>query len=116
MSARAPGLRILAIALPFPFAIHVARGARVCRLVAWVSFLMLANGLVHVVGILTHRRYSPGVITGCFLYLPLSILFMRAVARECAVSCRMVLLAALIGGVPMFIHGYLIVFRGSRLF
>lgn len=84
--------------------------------VAWVGFLMLANGMLHLVGTLVHLRYSPGVITGTLLYLPLSVLFMRAVVRECAISWRAVLLAALAGGVPMYIHGYLIIFRGSRLF
>lgn len=84
--------------------------------VAWVGFLMLANGLFHLVATVVHWRYSPGVITGSLLYLPLSILFMRAVVMECAISWRGVLLAAFAGGVPMYIHGYLIVFRGNRLF
>lgn len=84
--------------------------------VAWVGFLMLANGVLHLVGTLVHMRYAPGVITGCLLYLPLSFLFMKAVVRECALPWRTVLLVALAGGVPMYIHGYLIVFRGSRFF
>jgi hypothetical protein len=158
---QAPGVRILAIALPVVFAIHVAeeapgfvdwfnslvapditqrlflsvnatafvitlaiaslvatsRDAGVCiGAVAWVGFLMLANGVLHLVATIVHSRYSPGVITGSLLYLPLSVLFMRAVVRECATSWRAVLLAALAGGVPMYIHGYLIVFRGSRFF
>jgi len=154
-------LRILAIALPIVFALHVAeeapgfvawfnnlvtpgitqrlflsvnatallitlaiaglvatsRDTGVCIVaVAWVGFLMLANGLLHVVGTLVHWRYAPGVITGSLLYLPFSVLFMKAVVRECAIPWRTVLLAALAGGVPMYIHGYLIIFRGSRLF
>ena len=160
-ATRVPGIRILAIALPIVFAIHVAeeaprfvawfnslvtpgitqrlflsvnatallitlaiaslattsRDTGVCIVaVAWVGFLMLANGVLHLVGTLVHLRYSPGVITGSLLYLPLSILFMKAVVRECAIPWRTVLLAALVGGVPMYIHGYLIVFRGSRFF
>lgn len=158
---RAPGLRILAIALPIVFIMHVAeeapgfvawfnslvtpditprlflsvnvtgllitlavaslvatsRDTGVCIVaVAWVGFLMLANGLLHLVATLVHWRYAPGVITGSLLYLPLSVVFMKAVVRECAIPWRTVLLAALVGGVPMYIHGYLIVFRGSRLF
>jgi hypothetical protein len=84
--------------------------------VAWVGFVMLANGLFHLVGTLALWRYSPGVVTGTFLYLPLSILFMRAVVRERGLSWATVVLVALVGGVPMYVHGYLIVFRGSRLF
>jgi len=156
-----PGLRILAVALPCAFAVHVAeeapsfvawfnslvtpgitqgqflsvnataffitlaigslvamsRNAALSILaVAWVGFLMLANGLFHLVATLVHWRYSPGVVTGSFLYLPLSILFMRAVVRECRIRWATILLVALMGGIPMYVHGYLIVFRGSRLF
>jgi hypothetical protein len=93
-----------------------SRDTGVCLVaIAWVGFLMVANGLLHLVGTLVHWRYAPGVITGTLLYLPLSVLFMRAVVRECAISWRAVLLTALAGGVPMYIHGYLIVFRGNRL-
>jgi len=84
--------------------------------VAWVGFLMLANGLLHLVATLVHQRCSPGVVTGTLLYLPLAVLFIRAGVRECAVSWRVAIFAAAAGGVPMYVHGYLIVFRGSRLF
>jgi Protein of unknown function with HXXEE motif len=83
---------------------------------AWVSFLMLANGLFHFVATVAHGSYCPGVITGLFLYLPLSLLFLRAVARETHVPALVVALVALAGALPMALHGYLIVFRGSRLF
>ena len=83
---------------------------------AWVGFLMLANGLLHVVGTVVHGRYSPGVLTSLLLYFPLSVLFLRAASRERGLSPRSVLLVAILGGVPMYLHGYLIVFRGSRLF
>ena len=68
------------------------------------------------VGTLVLGRYSPGVITGTLLYLPLSLLFMRAVVRELKLPPQLVIAVALLGGIPMYIHGYLIVFRGSRLF
>jgi hypothetical protein len=84
--------------------------------VAWVGFLMLANGLFHIVATVVHGRYCPGVVTGALLYLPFSLLFVRAVAREVKLSGPAVVMAALVGAVPMFVHGYLIVFRGSRLF
>ena len=84
--------------------------------VAWVGFLMLANGVFHLVGTLVHARYSPGVVSGTLLYLPLSFLVLRAASRELGLSGRVTAAVALLGGVPMYVHGYLIVFRGSRLF
>lgn len=84
--------------------------------VAWVSFLMLANGLFHFVATVAHGSYCPGVITGVFLYLPLSLLFMRGVAHEAHVPALVVAVVALAGAMPMVLHGYFIVFRGSRLF
>jgi hypothetical protein len=84
--------------------------------VAWVGFLMLANGLFHIVGTVARGRYCPGVVTGALLYLPLSALYVGAVIRELRVPAPAVAAVALLGGIPMYIHGYLIVFRGSRLF
>ncbi len=77
---------------------------------------MLANGVFHVVATVVHRRYCPGIFTALLLYFPLSALFLRAAARERGLSAPSVLAAAILGGVPMYVHGYLIVFRGSRLF
>lgn len=82
----------------------------------WVGFLMLANGLFHLVATLAHGGYTPGVVTGTLLYLPLSLLFIFAIARECRMPLPIVAAAALLGGVPMYVHGWLIVFRGGRLF
>jgi len=84
--------------------------------VAWVGFLMLANGIFHIVATVAHDRYCPGVVTGTLLYLPLSFLIMRAAVRELHVPWVVAAAVAFAGGVPMFVHGYLIVFRGSRLF
>lgn len=84
--------------------------------VAWVSFLMLANCLFHLVATVVLGRYCPGVITGSLLYLPLSIVFMRTVVQQIRVSGIIVVIAAFGGAIPMVVHGYLIVFRGSRLF
>lgn len=81
---------------------------------AWVGSLMLANGLFHIVGTVALGRYCPGVITATLLYLPLSLLFLRAVVRELGVPSLAVGSVAVLGA--MYVHGYLIVFRGSRLF
>ena len=83
---------------------------------AWVGLLMLANAVFHLVATLAEGRYCPGVVTGTFLYLPFSAVFISKAAREARLPFLAVLAAALAGGLPMGVHGYLIVFRGSRLF
>jgi hypothetical protein len=83
---------------------------------AWFGLLMLANGLFHIVATVVHSRYSPGVVTAILLYLPYFFAFAMLAVRRLKVSVPIVVTAALLGGLPMLIHGYLIVFRGSRLF
>jgi hypothetical protein len=85
-------------------------------LAAWVGFLMLANGLFHLVGTVAHSRYCPGVVTGTLLYLPYGALLLRKIVRDLQLRPRVVVGTAALGAIPMLIHGYLIVFRGSRLF
>lgn len=85
-------------------------------LAAWVGFLMLANGLLHLIGTLAHARYCPGVVTGTVLYLPFSILLLRGIVRDLHLRPLPVFGTAALGAVPMLAHGYLIVFRASRLF
>lgn len=84
-------------------------------LAAWVGFLMLANGVLHIVGTLAHARYCPGVVTGTLLYLPY-VLLLRRIVQDRRVSPAAVLGVAALGALPMLVHGYLIVFRASRLF
>ena len=85
-------------------------------LAAWVGFLLIANGMFHVVGTIAHERYCPGVVTGTLLYLPYGVLLLRKIVRDLALSPGVVIGSAALGGIPMLVHGYLIVFRGSRLF
>lgn len=85
-------------------------------LAAWVGFLMLANGIFHLVGAIAHARYCPGVVTGTLLYLPYGVLLLRKISRDLEVQPVAVLGVAALGAVPMLVHGYLIVFRASRLF
>src|SRR5919199_2405813 len=84
--------------------------------VAWLSFLMFANALFHRAGGLADGRYVPGLATALLLYLPYyGWFFMRAVKSRRGEGVVFVVEGAL-GSLPMLIHGYLIVFRGSRLF
>ena len=85
-------------------------------LAAWVGFLMLANGVFHLVGTIAHARYCPGVVTGTLLYLPYGVLLLRKIVRDLELNPGVVLGTAALGGVPMLVHGYLVVFRASRLF
>lgn len=84
--------------------------------VAWLGMLMLANGVFHIAAAVVDRGYVPGVVTSIVLYLPyFSWMFVRAVKSR-NVSVLVLVVAAIVGATPMAVHGYLIVFRGSRLF
>jgi hypothetical protein len=84
--------------------------------VAWLSLLMLANALFHIAGALADRAYMPGVVTAILLYLPFYAWVIRCTLDQGRLSRRFVMVAAIVGAAPMLVHGYLIVFRGSRLF
>lgn len=82
----------------------------------WLSFLMLANAVLHVVGGVVDKRYVPGLATAVLLYLPYYFwLAVMAVKRRRAAVAPLAAVAVL-GSLPMLAHGYLIIFRGSRLF
>jgi len=84
--------------------------------IAWLGFLMLANALLHIAGGLVDRQYVPGLVTAVFLYIPYYLwLFVKAVKSE-RVNQLVLFAAAVLGSIPMLVHGYLIIFRGSRLF
>jgi hypothetical protein len=84
--------------------------------VAWLSLLMLANALFHIAGALVDGSYMPGVVTAVLLYLPFYAVLVRCILDQRRLSRSAVVAAALVGSAPMLVHGYLIVFRGSRLF
>ena len=84
--------------------------------IAWLSFLMLANAILHIAAGLVDRQYVPGLVTAILLYIPYYLwLFMKAMKSE-RVHRAVLSVAVVLGSIPMLIHGYLIVFRGSRLF
>ena len=84
--------------------------------IAWLSCLMFANALLHIVGALVDRAYVPGLVTAVLLYLPFyGWVIIRAVQLRRLPRSGMAA-AALLGTLPMLTHGYLIIFRGSRLF
>jgi uncharacterized membrane protein HdeD (DUF308 family) len=83
---------------------------------AWLGFLMLANAVLHIVGALADGQYVPGLATAILLYLPYYFLLFIRGAQSKRVAAAVLAAAAVLGSVPMLVHGYLIIFRGSRLF
>ena len=83
--------------------------------VMWLSFMMGANALVHIIAALALRQYVPGVVTASILYIPFFPLVL-IYARRRRVSRTALLAAAVVGALPMLAQGYLVVFRGTRLF
>ena len=81
----------------------------------WLSFVMLANGLLHLTATLVHGLYSPGVVTSVVLW-PYYGSLVWLVLQRTKVSRVGLATAILVGATPMLVHGYLIVFEGSRLF
>ncbi|HEX7957783.1 MAG TPA: HXXEE domain-containing protein [Pyrinomonadaceae bacterium] len=84
--------------------------------ISWLGFLMPANAVFHVAGSLVDGRYVPGLLTAVLLYLPFyAWLFARAL-KERRGTAAVFAAAAAAASLPMLVHGYLILFRGSRLF
>jgi hypothetical protein len=85
-------------------------------MLGWLGLLMFANAIFHIVATLVHATYCPGVVTATVLYLPFFLWFFRMVYKKLDVPLSLAVLSTLLGSIPMSIHGYLIVFRGDRLF
>ena len=82
--------------------------------IGWFGFLMGANALFHITGAVMDRSYVPGLVSAALLYVPYySWLFVRSAKR---MNIVVLVVAALAGATPMLVHGYLILFKGSRLF
>jgi len=82
--------------------------------IGWFGFLMGSNALFHITGAVVDRSYVPGLVSAALLYVPFySWLLVRSAKR---VNVVVLVGAALAGATPMLVHGYLILFRGSRLF
>jgi hypothetical protein len=90
--------------------------ARVALVVAWLSFLMLANAVFHVTGAIVDRGYVPGLATAVLLYLPYCGWVAWQLVRHRRVAPGLLVAAAVLGAIPMAVHGYRILFLGTRLF
>jgi hypothetical protein len=90
------------------FSANVARAAQARRgngVAAWLALaaLLAGNAVFHVVGAIQTRRYSPGMISGILLYIPLAVYGYLYFLRSGRVSGTVALIAALIGGSYYFI-------------
>ncbi len=84
-------------------------------LISWLSFLMLANGVVHLMASLIFSEYVPGTVTACILYLPYFAAATVTVCHNSGVRARAAILAAAIGAVPMLAQAISIFTAGRRL-
>jgi hypothetical protein len=84
--------------------------------IAWLSFLMLANAVLHLAGSLVDEGYVPGLATALLLYLPYYSWFFLKAVKSKRVKVIVLAVGASLGSLPMLVHGYLILFQGSRLF
>ena len=67
----------------------------------WVVVACIAaiNGLFHVVAAVRGRKYSPGVITGALLYVPLAVIGIIRLHQQGLVSTGTVAQGVIIAGV-----------------
>jgi len=84
-------------------------------LIGWLSFLMLANGLLHIAASLVFREYVPGTVTAGALYLPYFLAATVTICRNSGVRPRAAILAATIGAVPMAVQGISVLTVGRRI-
>lgn len=83
---------------------------------AWLGLIMVGNAVLHTTGALVDRAYAPGVITALLLYVPFSAWVIARAVQTRRLSASAATVAVVIGALPMLAHGYMILFRGSRLF
>lgn len=84
--------------------------------IGWLSFLMVTNAVFHLTGAIVDGGYVPGLATALFLYLPYGVWVARRIMRQHLVAPGLAAAAAVLGAIPMAVHGYRILFLGTRLF
>jgi hypothetical protein len=77
---------------------------------------MLANAILHIGGSLVDGGYVPGLATAALLYLPYYFWLATKIVKTGQVKFSVFMVAAVLGSIPMLIHGYRILFLGDRLF
>jgi uncharacterized protein with HXXEE motif len=113
-TVNATGLLITILVLVVFWATDTA--AAVVFVVAWLSFLMLTNAVFHITGAIVDHGYVPGLVTAILLYLPYCGWVGWQVVRQHRAAPGLLAAAAVLGAIPMAVHGYRILFLGTRLF
>jgi hypothetical protein len=80
----------------------------------WIANFMFANAVYHIAATLVLRRYSPGVVTATFLYLPYFVWVLWYLKTRLNVWPVVLAAIVLVGGIPWFRLGYFVVFKGTR--
>jgi hypothetical protein len=106
------GITLAVVALEWLVRNKVSTGLAV----AWLSFLMGANALLHVAGAIKDVAYVPGLGTAILLYAPFYGWFLWRVGHKRRLAPHAIAAVAVVGALPMLVHGYLILFQRSRLF
>lgn len=83
---------------------------------SWLGLVMAGNAVLHTGGAIFYGEYAPGVITALLLYVPFSAWVIVNVVRTRRLPASAAAMAVIVGALPMLMHGYMIVFCGSRLF
>ncbi|MFM2484479.1 HXXEE domain-containing protein [Celerinatantimonas yamalensis] len=68
------------------FAMHLGNTNGGASLWVGIAIFLVINGLFHLYGVIKLYRYSPGVVTGLLLYIPLAIVGMKALYHQRLVS------------------------------
>lgn len=114
---RTVNLTALGITLLVSLIVWLARDdASGIVLFAWLSFLFGANAVLHLTGAIADRGYVPGLVTALLLYVPHYVLLTKELLRRRPHARRLLVPLELAASAPMLLHGYLIIFRASRLF
>lgn len=73
---------------------------RLCAVLTIAFFMssQVSNAIFHAVGTVVFQDFSPGLITGVLLYLPVNFLICRAAISEGLISTRMVFAMFVLGG------------------
>ena len=69
--------------------------------------IMLVNGIAHILNAVIAAEYNSGLATGILLFLPLSLVFYRAMLRSGRVDIRLI-----VAGIVWGLLGHVILFTG----
>ncbi len=96
-----PRFHIIINALLFALCFYVgALGSRPAGVAAWLTVmaLLFGNALWHARGAIRTKSYSPGMVTGLFLYVPLTVYGYFRFLSSGQASFPTAIIAAAIGG------------------